>query len=160
MWLLTFFPYILIHLTVATGMLMFLVATFLGAIPGIKAYKTPIQIAGMLILIVGVYLEGGLSYKEKVDKQVLELENKLAIATVESERLNQELQTSLTKGNTVIRERGQTVIKYLESPEGKQYDSQCVIPNDIINAHNQAATLSESPPVVSSDIKLPPRTDK
>lgn len=95
-----------------------------------------------------------MSYKEKVEKDVLELQVKLNKAEAESERLNGELQSKLNSGTTIIKERGQTIIKYLQSDAARQYDNKCVIPDDIIDAHNQAATLESSG---SSEPRLPAR---
>lgn len=154
MWLLNFFPSLLIHLILATGIIVFLVATFFTAIPFIGKHSTAAQVVGACILGIGLYLEGGLSYKEKVEKDVLELQVKFNKAEAESERLNGELQSKLNSGTTIIKERGQTIIKYLESDAGRQYDSKCVIPDDIIDAHNQAATLESTR---SSEPRLPAR---
>lgn len=160
-WILNFFPSLLVHLVLIAGILLFLSSSFLGMIPFVKQYRLPGQILGFILAIVGVFYEGGLSYKEGMDKEVADLKVKLAQAETKSAEQNTQIQSLLDKDTTVIREKGQTIVKYLQT-DGRRYDSQCVIPQDIINAHNQAATLNVTPsaPKANSDsgMVLPPRT--
>lgn len=158
-WILNFFPSLLVHLVLIAGILLFLASSFLGMIPFVKQYRLLGQILGFILAIIGVFYEGGLSYKEGMDKEVAELKVKLAKAETESAEKNTQLQALLDRDTTVIREKGQTIIKYLQT-DGRRYDSQCVIPQDIVNAHNQAATLDVTPVKDNSDsgMILPPRT--
>jgi hypothetical protein len=157
-WILNFFPSLLVHLVLIAGILLFLAASFLGMIPFVKQYRLPGQILGFVLAVIGVFYEGGLSYKESMDKEVAELKVKLAKAETESAEKNTQIQSLLDKDTTVIREKGQTIIKYLQT-DGRRYDSQCVIPQEIIDAHNQAATLSATPSKNPDEsMPLPPRT--
>lgn len=170
MWMLSFFPDLLVHLILALGALLFLAATFLGMFPIVNTYKTPAQIVGVLILAWGLYLEGGLSYKDKLAKEVAELETKLANAETKGAEKNTEIVTKIVKDTKVIRQKGDDIIKYIDR-EIVKYDDQCVIPLEVIQAHNRAATLTSDPivesktPVIKEEKKeshmlLPPRTSK
>lgn len=166
MWILTFFPDFLVHLVFVAGLLLFLAATFLGMIPIINQYKTPGQIVGVILLAIGIYLEGGLAYKEKQAVAVAELERKLAEANAKAEQKNTEIVTKIVKDTKVIRQKGEDVIKYIDR-EVVKYDDQCVIPPEVIEAHNRAATLSATPsttqaapPAKDDKMILPPRTNQ
>jgi len=143
MWILTFFPDFLVHLVFVAGLLLFLAATFLGMIPIINRYKTPGQIVGVILLTIGIYLEGGLAYKAKQAVAVAELEAKLAEANAKAEQKNTEIVTKVVKDTRVIRQKGDDIIKYVDR-EIVKYDNQCVIPEDVIKAYNEAATLGTS----------------
>lgn len=170
MWILTFFPDLLVHLVFVAGLLLFLAATFLGMIPIINTYKTPAQIVGVIVLAIGIYLEGGLAYKEKQAVAVAELEAKLAEANAKAEKKNTEIVTKVVKDTKIIRQKGDDVIKYIDR-EIVKYDDQCLIPNEVIEAHNRAATLSTGPSTTQaappaspvekeSKLILPPRTNQ
>jgi hypothetical protein len=166
MWILTFFPDLLVHLIVALGALLFLAATFLGMFPIVNTYKTPAQIVGVIILLWGLYLEGGLAYKDKLAIEVAELETKLAKAETKGAEKNTEIVTKIVKDTKVIRQKGDDVIKYIDR-EIVKYDDQCIIPLEVIQAHNRAATLTSDPvtPTVTEEKKdgkmlLPARTSK
>lgn len=140
MWILTFFPDLFVHLVFLAGLLLFLGATFLGMIPVINTYKTPAQIVGVIILAFGIYLEGGLAHKKEIAVKVAELEKKLAEADAKSQEKNTEIVTKIVKDTKVIRQRGDDIIKYVDR-EIVKYDNQCVIPDEVIKAYNEAATL-------------------
>jgi hypothetical protein len=143
MWILSFFPDFLVHLILAAGTLLFLAATFLGMIPLFNTYKTPAQILGIILLSIGIYLEGGMAYKDKIALEVAELQTKLAQAQAKSEETNTQIVTKVVKDTKVIHQKGDDVIKYIDR-EIVKYDNQCVIPNDVIKAYNEAATLGTS----------------
>lgn len=154
MWILTFFPDLFVHLVFLAGLLLFLGATFLGMIPVINTYKTPAQIVGVIILAFGIYLEGGLAHKKEIAVKVAELETKLAEANAKSQEKNTEIVTKIVKDTKVIRQRGDDIIKYVDR-EIVKYDNQCVIPDDVIRAYNEAATLG-----TATQLKEQPKEEK
>lgn len=166
MWMLSFFPDLLVHLILAFGALLFLAATFLGMFPIVNMYRTPAQIVGVIILAWGLYLEGGLSYKDKLAIEVAELETKLAKAETKGAEKNTEIVTKIVKDTKVIRQKGDDVIKYIDR-EIVKYDDQCIIPLEVIQAHNRAATLTSDPATSTESeekkdgkMLLPARTSK
>lgn len=144
MWILSFFPDFLVHMFSIVGLALFLVATFLGMFPIVNQYKTLGQIVGLILLVFGIYLEGGLAYKEKQALEVAKLEAELAEAKAKSEKTNTEIVTRVVKDTQVVKVKGDAVIRYIEK-EVVKYDDKCIIPSEVIEAHNRAATLSDSP---------------
>jgi hypothetical protein len=65
MWLLDFLPFWVFHLIVLVGIGGILASKVLTFIPLMNIYKAPIQIAGAVLLIIGLYMEGGISNQEK-----------------------------------------------------------------------------------------------
>lgn len=157
-WILTFFPSVLVHLILVAGLLLFLGASVLGMIPIINQYKLPVHLIGFLLAAIGLFYEGGIAYKDSQSKEVSELQLKLAKAEATSAERNTQIQANHDKDVKIIHEKGQSIIRYLQT-DGKKYDDQCVIPSDIVDAHNRAATLTVTPSDPKADnIILSPRT--
>lgn len=162
MWtLLTLIPSIFIHLILAAGVLLFLAATFLSAIPLIKQYGLLGQILGVVLMAFGLFYEGGLSYKRSMEVEVANLKARLAKAEADGANKNTEIVEKIVKDTKVIRQKGDTVIRYIEK-NSDRIDNSCVIPPDVIDAHNRAATLDEPTTdaensKTSPSMALPPR---
>lgn len=140
-WILTVVPELVIHLILALGLVGLFIAAFIQKIPFVNQYKLPIQIVSLLLALSGVYLEGALSYKQSVAIEVAELRQKLAEAEAEGAKVNTEIVERIVTDTQVIREKGRTITEYIDR-EVVKYDDTCVVPNEVINAHNMAATLN------------------
>lgn len=127
------------------GIVALLSSFVISVIPGVGVYKIPVQLVGMIAVAYGFWLEGGLAYKQKVDLQVAQLEVRLAKARADADKVSAKTETILTRDIRVIREKGDTIIKYVQGPEVIKYDTTCVIPKEIVDAHNAAATLTTIP---------------
>lgn len=140
-WILTVVPDIFIHIVLGVGLVALFAATFVGKLPFIAQYKLPIQIIALLLSLTGVYLEGALAYKQSVALEVAELKVKLAQAEAKSAQTNTEIVEKIVKDTEVIRLKGKTITEYVDR-EVTKYDNTCIIPTEVINAHNMAATLN------------------
>lgn len=138
MWILNHIPETVIHLTVIAGFITTFVGFFVGFIPFINAYKLIIQVLGISILSLGIYLEGGLSFKQKFDLEVAELKEKLAAAEVKSAKVNTEVVIKYVTKRQLVKEKGESIIQYIDK-EVVKYDKSCLIPESIIKAHDAAA---------------------
>jgi len=110
----------------------------LGFIPLISKYKLPIQIISLLLLSLGVYLEGGLAEKAKWELRVKEMEAKVAQAEAKSAVVNTEIVEKVITQKQVIKVKGDKVIEYIDR-EVKVFDNTCTVPEIAIKAHNMAA---------------------
>lgn len=140
MWMLSFFPDLAVHLTFLAGVILLALTIFLGMIPFVGSFKTSLRILGIFLLGWGLYLEGGLAYKDKIAKEVAELQAKLADAHAQAEHKNVEIVEKIVKDTQVIREKGKTITQFIDR-EIVKYDNSCIIPQDVIDAHNKAASL-------------------
>lgn len=139
-WILKFVPTIAIHLALLAGLLGLFIAAFIQKIPFVNQYKFPIQLVSIILALSSVYFEGALGYKESTALAVAKLEQKLAEAEAKGAKVNTVLVEKLVKDTQVIREKGKTITEYVDR-EVTKYDNTCVIPNEVIKAHNAAATL-------------------
>jgi hypothetical protein len=148
MWILTILPDAAIHIIFGLGILGTIAGFVLGFIPFIKTYKLAIQIISLLVLVLGVYLEGGLADYKEWELRVKEMEAKVAQAEAKSANTNVEIQEKVVEKTKVIREKGRDIIQYIDKEVVKKeevikYIEICPVPKDIIDLHNQAAELNK-----------------
>jgi 4-hydroxyphenylpyruvate dioxygenase-like putative hemolysin len=113
-------------------------------IPFVNAYRIPVQIAGILLLTVGVYFQGGYTAEMAWRERVAEVEAKLAVAEKRSAEVNTEIVTRVVTQTKLIKERGDDIVKYVDrevvrDQEVIRFVENCPIPEIIINTHNAAA---------------------
>ena len=148
MWIFTILPDAAIHTIFGLGILGTIAGFVLGFIPFVRTYKLAIQIISLLVLVFGVYLEGGLADYKEWELKVKEMEAKVAQAEAKSANVNTEIQEKVVEKTKVIREKGRDIIKYIDKEVVKKeevikYVENCPVPKDIVDLHNQAAELNK-----------------
>ena len=148
MWILHFLPDALIlwvcNIVLLAGLLLTAVAFFIKRIPVINQYRTPAQILGIALLVMGVYWRGGYSIEMEWRERVAEMEQKVAEAQAQSQKVNETVKTRVVTKTQVIRTRGEDIVKYVDR-EVVKYNTkfapggQCEIPKEFIKAINDAA---------------------
>ena len=142
-WLLTLLPVWIIHSVLVLGVLGLLVAFFVQRIPFVKTYGYLIKIVSSLLLVLGLFLQGALAYKESTALAVAELEKKLAEAEAKSQKTNVEIVEKIVKDTEIVRVKGKTITEYVDR-EIVKYENKCPLPVEVIRAHNAAATMDPS----------------
>ena len=156
MWLLHLLPDSFLEFIVNAVLLLGIILTFLSFfvlnrilrfIPVLAGYVTPIQVVSVLILTAGVYFKGGyvteMMWREEVKKVQEELDkakNKAAEVVVQVEE-------KVIFRDRVIKEKGETLIQYVDreivkKEEVVKYIENCPVPAEIIDIHNQAAQIN------------------
>jgi hypothetical protein len=144
MWILSFLPEWAFHLMLGIGVLGTVAGFVLGMIPFIKQYVISIRIISLFILILAVYLEGGLADNKIWEARVKEMEVKVAKAEAESAKENVKIVEKIVRKTQIVRIRGEDIVKYVEK-EVVKYDEkfatggQCELPKEFIKAVNDAA---------------------
>jgi hypothetical protein len=149
MWLLNLMPDWFYHLIVILSILGLIVASVLKFVPFVSTYRLPIQVISVLLLVFGVWMEGGIVNEAKWEARVKELEEKVKIAEEKSTEKNVEIQEKVVTQTKVVREKGRDIIQYIDrevvkKEEVVKFIENCPIPKDIIDAHNAAATLNKA----------------
>jgi hypothetical protein len=145
MWIISFLPEWVFHLIFGLGIVGVVAGFAFGFIPFVRQYKLPIQIIGLLALVLGVYLEGGLADYKEWEAKVKDMEAKLAVTEEKSKSANAQVQEKVVEKTKVIREKGKDIIKYIDrevvkNEEVVKYVERCpAIPAAIIEEHNKAA---------------------
>lgn len=127
-----------IHAILFAGIAGIIFSFFLEVIPFVKLYELPIRVCSLLLLVVGVYLEGGIACNKKWELKVKDLEIKLAKAEAQSAQVNTTVVTEYVTKTKLVKEKGNEVIKYVDR-EITKYDKSCIIPEAVKIAHNTAA---------------------
>lgn len=161
MWIFTIMPEWVTHLIFAAGLVGVIAGFVLGFIPFIKRYLLPIKIISLIVFAFGVYLEGGLADNKEWELKVKEVEAKVAKAEAEAAKLNTQLQAATTERDNAIKNKGDTIIKYvdrykdreiLKTVEGPErvrieevikYVESCPVPKELLDIHNEAAKLKQ-----------------
>lgn len=138
MWVLDFLPSWLIHLTVLAGIAGVLASWVLKSLPFIQTYQLTIQVLSILLLVFGIYFEGGLSNQTKWELRVSEAEKKVLVAEAKAEEANRKLVEAVLKNEKEIKEITTSNINQLKTISAK-IDKQCTIDNDTISILNNAA---------------------
>ena len=149
MWILSILPDAAIHTIFGLGILGTIAGFVLGFIPFVKTYKLAIQVISLLVLVLGVYLEGGLADYKEWELRVKEMEAKVAQAEAQSANKNIEIQEKIVEKTKVVREKGKDIIKYVDKEVIKKeevikYIENCPVPKEIIDLHNQATELNKA----------------
>jgi hypothetical protein len=148
MFILHFLPDALIlwicNIVLLAGILLTATAFFIQRIPIINQYRTPAQILGIALLVLGVYWRGGYAVEQEWRERVAAVEARVAAAEAKSREENTKIVTKVVTKTQVIRTRGADIVKYVDR-EIVRYDTkfapggQCEIPKEFIKAHNSAA---------------------
>ena len=147
MWILSVLPEFIPHLIFIIGVLGTIAGFVLGFIPFISTYKLPIQIISILILSLGLYLEGGLANEADWKLKVKEVETKLAQKEAQSQAETVKIVEKVVTKTAYIKTKGQDIIKYLDKEVVKdneviKYVETCpAIPQVILKSVNEAATI-------------------
>jgi len=144
MWIINWLPEAVVHLIFLAGIVGTIAGFVLGFIPFVSKYKLPIQIISLLLLSLGVYLEGGLAEKAKWELRVKKMEARIAAAAAEGQKVNTVIVEKIVTEKEYIRLKGQKVVEYIDR-EVKVFDSNCTVPEVAIKAHDMSAE-NEAPP--------------
>jgi len=140
MWILQWLPNWIFYAILLIGLLAF-AATYLLKIipiPALFVYRTPIQIASLMMIVFGVYMAGSIANNESWLAKVEEVEAKLAEAEVKAAQENVKIVERVVVQRQVVREKGKDIVQYVDR-EVVKYDNKCEIPPTFIDAHNRAA---------------------
>ena len=144
MWILHFLPDSIIlwfcNILLLTGVVATIADFFANRIPLVSQYRLVFKIAGIALLVLGVYFRGGLAVEQEWRERVAAVEAKLAVAEKASADANKQIDTRVQKQVTQIRQRMTYVRQYVDR-EVVKYNDQCTIPEPFIRAHNNAAEV-------------------
>jgi uncharacterized coiled-coil protein SlyX len=140
MWILQWLPWWLFYVVLALGLIGLVVTYLLKFIPLpiIHVYKTPLQIASIILVVIGVYMLGSIANERAWQARIKELEVKVAQAEAEAAKENIKIVEKVVVQQKIVRERGQNIVQYVDR-EVVKYDTKCEIPQPFVDAHNRAA---------------------
>ena len=133
---------ILILGAVGSFLSFFILHKILNKFPALAPYHLLFQIISAVLLVAGVYLKGGYTVEMEWRTRAEELQEKLALAQASSQQVNTVVEERVVKKTKIIREKANTVVKYVDRPVVREFDKTCPIPKEIIEIHNEAADMN------------------
>jgi translation elongation factor EF-Tu-like GTPase len=106
--------------------------------PPLAVYYKTAQIASVVLLVSGIYFEGGYSAEMQWRERVAEMEAKVAKAEEESKEANVKLDKKSAEKVKVIKGR-EIVVRQFVDREVAKYNDKCDIPKAFVDAHNMSA---------------------
>lgn len=146
MWILSVLPEIFLHTIFWVGAIGTALGFVLHIIPGLGAYKLPVQVGGILLLALGCYLEGGLANDKIWQLRAKELELKNSKIETEIAKQDVKIVEKVVTQTKIIKERGQDVVKYVDR-EVVKYDTKfikggiCELPPEFYEAYNKSLEI-------------------
>ena len=143
MWLLHLLPdsfliYVINGICIA-GLVATVLGFFLGWVPFVNRYKTPLQIIGIVLLTVGVYWKGGYSTEMEWRARVAEVEKKVAIAEAKAKQANTQVQTKIVTKIVKIKEKQQVVKERIQQNK-EVINRECKLSDEAISIYNSSIT--------------------
>jgi hypothetical protein len=107
-------------------------------IPYFNLYRGPIQLIGIVCLVLGVYFKGGADVERAWRERVKELEAKVALAEKQSRESNARLSDQLAQNKKLTQEvknANQASIR----ANAEKINAECRVPDVAIGLHNSAS---------------------
>jgi low affinity Fe/Cu permease len=141
MWFLSFIPdWILqwaIHGLVILGLLLTFVGSLVKFIPVIQPYALVGRQVGIVLLMVGVFFEGGYATEMSYRVRMAEMQAKIKEAEIKSAKVNEKLATEVSKNKELIKEKVNRNARDIEAKR-EVINSKCELSDDAWMLYNRA----------------------
>ena len=141
MWFLSFIPdWILqwaIHGLVILGLLLTFVGSLVKFIPVIQPYALVGRQLGIVLLVVGVFFEGGYATEMSYRARIAEMQAKIKEAEVKSAKANENLAAEVSKNKELIKEKVNRNAKDIEAKR-EAINAECKLSDDAWVLYNRA----------------------
>lgn len=142
MFLLNFLPdaflLFIINTILVVGLIGALSSYFIRFIPPLIPYSEAVKIAGIILLVLGVYLKGGYSVEVEWRERVKEVEAKVAVVEQKSQEANVVVQKVYVDKIKLVKDTKIVVQEKIVEVE-KIIDAECKIAPEALDILNQAA---------------------
>jgi len=156
-WMLSLLPDWFWTLVLILGFLAVVAAWVLKFVPFVSTYRLPIQVGGVLALLVGVYFQGVIANEAKWQAEMTKLEEAVKKGEQQAKDLNEKLAQEMSTKKTAQEQKTKEVIKYIDRWQTKEilkevqgpervrveevikYIENCPVPKEFIDSHNDAA---------------------
>ena len=139
MWLLKFLPDWIFHAVLVVGVSAIAASFVLKFVPFVTAYRLPIQAAGLILTVLGVWFEGAMSNEAAWQARVHEMEQKVAAAEVKSAQETVRIVTRVVTQIQTIKDTTNANTQYLEKQVAQDLDRECSLTNASVMLHNSAS---------------------
>ena len=138
MWILGLVPNIVWHVLLVASVLGIIIASIVKFIPFINQYRLPVQLASVALLLLSIFIEGGLVIEAKYQEKIKELEVAVADAEHQRDVANNSIRTKIVEKKIYIKENVDRWRDRIVEVE-KLIDSECKVDPAAIEIINDAA---------------------
>jgi membrane-bound ClpP family serine protease len=140
-WILSLIPewilVTLIHGTVVVGLVLTFCGGLLKFIPVINPYAAIVKQIGIVLLVIGVFFEGGLAVEQSYRARIAEMQAKIKEAEIQSVKLNEKLTVEVSKNKELIKEKVNKNAKDIEAKR-EAINAECKLSDDAWVLYNRA----------------------
>jgi low affinity Fe/Cu permease len=140
-WILSLIPewilVTLIHGTVIVGLVLTFCGGLLKFIPVINPYAAIAKQIGIVLLVIGVFFEGGLAVEQSYRARIAEMQAKIKEAEIQSVKLNEKLTVEVSKNKELIKEKVNRNAKDIEAKR-EAINAECKLSDDAWVLYNRA----------------------
>jgi hypothetical protein len=141
MWFLSFIPDWILQWAIHGLVILGLVLTFIGSlvkfIPVIQPYALVGRQLGIVLLVVGVFFEGGYATEMSYRARIAEMQTKIKEAEVKSAKVNEKLASEVSKNKELIKEKVNRNDKDIEAKR-QAINAECKLSDDAWVLYNRA----------------------
>jgi len=142
MWILSLLPTSIINFALnailvvgLVGLLLSIMVTYRFASPGPGKL---VQWFSVGLLVLGIYFRGAYDSEMSWRTKVAVAEKKVEMLQVEAAKVNVKIVDRVVTKTQLIKEKSKDTIQFVDR-EVVKYDNVCIIPKEVVQAHNQAA---------------------
>jgi membrane-bound ClpP family serine protease len=140
-WILSLIPewilVTLIHGTVIVGLVLTFCGGLLKFIPVINPYAAIAKQIGIVLLVIGVFFEGGLAVEQSYRARIAEMQAKIKEAEIQSAKANEKLAYEVSKNKELIKEKVNRNAKDIEAKR-EAINAECKLSDDAWVLYNRA----------------------
>ena len=127
----------IIHGTVLLGLILTFGGGLLKLLPIINPYAAIAKQIGIVLLVIGVFFEGGLAVEKSYRARIAEMEAKIKDAEIKSAKLNEKLTVEVSKNKELIKEKVNKNAKDIEAKR-EAINAECKLSDDAWVLYNRA----------------------
>ena len=133
MWVLNFLPDWILQWAIHGLVILGLVLTFIGSlvrfIPVIQPYALVGRQLGIVLLVIGVFFEGGYATEMSYRARIAEMQAKIKEAEIQSAKANEKLAYEVSKNKELIKEKVNRNAKDIEAKR-EAINAECKLSDD------------------------------
>jgi hypothetical protein len=141
MWFLSFIPDWILQWAIHGLVILGLVLTFIGSIvrfvPIIQPYALVGRQLGIVLLVIGVFFEGGYATEMSYRARIAEMQVKIKEAEIQSAKANEKLAAEVSKNKELIKEKVNKNAKDIEAKR-ESINAECKLSDDAWVLYNRA----------------------
>lgn len=144
MWFLEWVPPFMVHITIIVSLLALIITSVINTIPFINTYIKPIQIFAIILLIMSVWLEGGLAEQAKYKELIAQSDLKIQKLQTESSKVTIKEVIKYQDREKKIYIKGKDIETKVVQYVDRINSTGCIIPNEVIKLTDEAADQLET----------------